>query len=360
MKILMYPLGENPYQKLLIESLKNRKKITITSFNNTQLDKHGFILGIISFPFRLLNYRARGYKIFHLHWISPFIIHNNKFYLNKISIIYIILFILTLKLLKYKIVWTMHNLKSHEGKFIYDNFANKFLSRTVDIKIIHSEQNLHEMRKLNLSIKNTYVIPHGNYINFYKNKITKKEARIILGINKNDFVFLFIGRIEQYKGIEDLLKAFSKLKYPRSKLIIAGKCQDEHLLQVINTYKNDPRILIYNNFIPDNNIQIYINASDIITHPFKQITTSGSAILSLSFGKPIIYPTIGSLKDFPKNIGLSYNPNDKTGLIKCLEKAVKDKEELTNMGQNGYVFARNFSWDKIGDKTYDLYKKLTS
>jgi len=58
---------------------------------------------------------------------------------------------------------------------------------------------------------------------------------------------------------------------------------------------NDKRIKVFLDFIPDNDIQIYMNAADIIVLPYLDILNSGVAILAMSFGKPVIAPRTGSI-----------------------------------------------------------------
>lgn len=53
---------------------------------------------------------------------------------------------------------------------------------------------------------------------------TAENLRQSLNITKDDFVFVFIGRLVRDKGIEELVEAFSdiKLQYPAAKLLLVG------------------------------------------------------------------------------------------------------------------------------------------
>ncbi|WP_312133347.1 glycosyltransferase family 4 protein [Empedobacter sp.] len=48
-----------------------------------------------------------------------------------------------------------------------------------------------------------------------------------LGIQSNDFVFIFVGRLVGDKGINELVEAFSKLKTQNSKLLLVGPLETE-------------------------------------------------------------------------------------------------------------------------------------
>lgn len=358
MKVLFYPVGvSNPYHRLLIEHLKKMPIASVTSFNNKYIDKHGYILGIISFPLRLTYYRLLGYNVFHLHWIDPFIIYYKNSCFNKLSTLYIVGFIAMLKILNYKIVWTIHNMKTLEGIYIYDELVNKLLAKIVNAKIIHSKQNIKDMKIMNYDIKNTYTIPIGNYIGVYKNLLTKEKARKILNINRDRYVILCFGRVEPYKGIDDLIEQFTDLNLTNATLLIVGPCLD-------NLYKN--KLLKYNKnnivlnlkFVSDEKIQIYFKAADIIACPYKFITTSSSVILALSFGKPIIAPLIGNIVDLPKDLGFFYDIQNKTGLKTSILSSISHKNLLSKMGNNSYRFSKKLSWDKIANQTYEVYRNI--
>ena len=359
MKVLFFPLGVNPYQSLLIEELSQVSSVKVSSFNNSFIDKHGYLLGILTFPFRLAYFRFMDYSVLHLHWTDVFVIQRKGYYLNKVSLIYIIAFIIWLKILKFRIVWTVHNLKANDGKFIYDNTANKFLSKFVDVKIVHSKENIKEMKKLNYYIGRTNVIPIGNYINVYKNDVTRSNARIRLNLPKSNFIILCFGRIQPYKGIEKLIAQFSSLHLDNATLIIAGPSSNTHYKRKIMSIK-DKNIIYKITFIPNEEVQLYYNSADIVACPFEYITTSSSAILAASFARPVIAPLIGNITDFPKNTGFFYDLNDPNGIKKAILRSKLSKKKLLKMGDNSYAYAKTLSWDKIASQTSEIYKSITS
>lgn len=359
MKILVYPRDPNPYQGLLYRKIINN---VVIKYLEPPLNSN--ILGIILFPFQLVFNRILGYNIFHLHWTYNFKFPINNFFFNTVATIYFLLCISFIKLLGYKLVWTVHNVLPHEKQFINDVWALRFLSKLCDAKIVHSKSTIGKMKKMGFNVSKCKIIPHGNYMGIYPNSITKTVARNILNLSKKDFVFLFFGIIREYKGIDDLLIEFSKLvniyKENKIKLIIAGECIDIGLQKLIEKYQISLKdiLICESEYILDKDVQIFFNACDVVVYPFKKITTSGSVILALSFIKPIVCPRMGGLKELPNNIGFFYNPKDKKGLLNCLEKAFANKDNLEGMKKNVLRYVKNLSWDKIAEKTYKIYKKL--
>jgi glycosyltransferase involved in cell wall biosynthesis len=79
-------------------------------------------------------------------------------------------------------------------------------------------------------------IPLGNYIDQYSNTTSQQESRDRLGIPKTNFVYLFLGRIEKYKGVEQLIKAFNDIKLKGLYILIVGQIYDPVLKEKNNKY----------------------------------------------------------------------------------------------------------------------------
>lgn len=58
-------------------------------------------------------------------------------------------------------------------------------------------------------------------------EVQKSNLKQELGVNENDFVFIFVGRLVGDKGINELVQAFSKLQNPKSKLLLVGSLETD-------------------------------------------------------------------------------------------------------------------------------------
>lgn len=363
MKILAYPIGENPYQNLLYNEFKNVKKVEIKYLRNEFIDtKHAFTIGLPIFPLRFLYHRLTGWNILHLHWLSPFVLPANSKYIRYISSLYILSFLIVLKILRFKLVWTLHETLPHDKQFHNDLFIRRIVSRFSDTQIFHSPAALDEARQLKFNTNNARIIPHGNYHATYTNLISKEKARAKFKFQKNDFVFLFFGMIKSYKGVDKLLETFGEIlqENKRAHLIIAGDVTNKQFANTIRTYnkKYKSNIKLYLHHIKDSEVQYFFNAADVVILPFNKNTTSGTAILALSFGKPIIAPLLGNIIDFPHKVGLFYNPNDKNGLKSSMKRAISNKNILQKMGQSAKTYAKTLLWDKIALQTKQTFDRL--
>lgn len=358
MKVLVYPTFNNPYQNFLYSNLSSYHNIEYNYFDNYLYKKH-VSLGLLLMPLRLILFRLKGYTIFHLHWqdfVVPFPIHTIQL---SLSTLYALFFIFYIKVLGYKLIWTIHNIVPHEQKYLNDHLITKCIAFMSNAKIVHSKQTIDELTSKRINTTNVSVIQHPSYIDVYPNTVNSIEARKRFDMDDHDIVFLFLGIIRKYKGLENLLTAFELLsyKYKKIKLIVAGSCYDQEIESKITTYalKLSKRLLPFLKHVEDTEIQYYMNSANVVVMPFIRLTTSGSANLAMSFKKPIIYPDMGSLHDL-SNVGFKYDPMEADGLQQAMESSILNKQKLEEFGENGYSTVKDRTWKKMSDETVEVYK----
>ncbi|WP_165364212.1 glycosyltransferase [Sporolactobacillus sp. THM19-2] len=196
------------------------------------------------------------------------------------------------------------------------------------------------------------VIPHGHYKDAYKK--TGKNIRTELGIPANNYVFGFIGQISPYKGIDKLIDAFIKIPDNNTHLIIAGRISPDFNESFFDQIKCS-RIHLELRFIDDKEIADFLNAFDSVVLPYNQVATSGSAILAISFYKPVVAPDIGLMREYiPSNCGVLYNQDDTDGLLKAMEDVMKLKRTELKKAIDEKLIKMN--WKNISIKTIDAYK----
>lgn len=354
MKILVFPQDPNPYQKLLYGDMKCCR----TRYLEDTTTSRSINLAIM--PFRLLHFRLSGSEIFHIHWTYGFTFPGNNIISKFVSTIYYYCILTYIRLLGYKIVWTVHNVLPHNTLFLNDTAARKYLAWIASAKIVHSSATIDDMKKIGLNTDNCHVIPMGSYASQYPNTTTREESRRKLDIKSDTFVYLHFGRLEEYKGVRELLDTYKKMDLPNSLLLIAGKCNDPELKKYIHSFDKLPNIQIVDQFIPDEEVQYYFNAADIAVYPFKKITSSSSVCLAASFMKATIFPSLGNLKDLPESIGLSYLPGTENYLSPTLERARGEKQILQHIGESAHAYIDSLSWTNAANGHCDLYQKLTT
>lgn len=275
-------------------------------------------------------------------------------------------FLLLLRLLNVKIIYTAHNIVPHEHSRI--DFWLKRLVYTVSHHIIvHSkyiEDKLH--RIFPFTQGNSSVIPHGNFDNYLPERpITKGEAIQQLGLPADAQLLLFFGYLREYKGVDLLVEAFEQAggQNGRLHLIIAGRPHSatltKKLHQMIELHPHGDRIMLHDHFIPNEDVATYFSAADAIVLPYRHIDHSGIIHLAYSFGKAVIATAVG---DFPEAVehqksGLLLPPNDVACLAEVITEATAQPKLLAQMGEYGrFLSESKYSWRDIARKTCVIYQ----
>ena len=336
----------NPYKTLLIKNLSSQ---------NVQIEEHRLNR---FFLFKAL--KMRDLDVIHFHALPiPLVWGNYFFHLLKFA-----LFALQATLLRFlgvKIIWTIHewDSKLSSRKVNYNPIYAKLFSNCFDVFISHcesSEQSL--VRELGDKSKDkSSVIYHGNFIDWYENKSTPLESRRALDISDESLTFLLFGSIYPYKGVLEAIEAFQNLQHPNATLLIVGQANSQALeANIREKAQASDKIKFISERVADKDVQVYMNASDCVLVPYKVFTTSGVAILAMSFGKACIAPKMGFFDDVLDDSGtFFYDPDSQSGLQQAMQAATVDKSLLSDMGNYNLGLAKQWSWSYVAEKTLDVY-----
>lgn len=133
--------------------------------------------------------------------------------------------------------------------------------------------------------------------------MSRNEARAALGIPQDEFVGAFVGQIRPYKGVAQLIRRFVEAKLTNSTLLVAGDATESMMRELENAAVPGPNVRLCFGFVDRNDIQKYLRAADLVILPYTEILNSGSAILALSFDRPILVPDRGALAELRSFVG---------------------------------------------------------
>ncbi len=344
---LLQDIHSHPYLYLLYSSLE-KLGCKIKCFKTKQLYRL-FIRILIN----------NSCKLLHLHWIeSLFRAFSWKKTLLR-SILLTLFLLLTKYVFKKRIIITIHNLFPHERLFPYlENWVFYTVLMISDAIIAHNNYTkLFLIKYYKQKPQKIKVIPHGNFIEYYPSNISREEARKTLNIPRDKIVLLFLGAIRKYKGLEEALPVLEEIlsKYEQFYVMICGKPYDEELADRIRGFCNKypDKCFIRLEYIPDEEIQLFMKASDVGIIPYSRVTTSGSALLFLSFGKPVIVPKLPPIVEQVGDAGIYYRPGDKESLKRAILELVNI--DLESLSKKAYRKALEYDWNIIARETLKLY-----
>ena len=252
-------------------------------------------------------------------------------------------------LIKFPIVTTIHDVNPHPGSRKFDQIIGKRMHiKFSDCLIVHGER---AKRALKIN-KKCYVIPHGDYSFFlnYKNDV----------INEKENTILFFGRIEDYKGLEYLIRSIPYIStdFPDIKLIIAGSGD---FGKYKNMILNDKNYEVHNRFIPDEKVPNFFQRAKIVVLPYIEGTQSGIIPIAYAFKKPVVVTNVGSIPEVVDGgkTGFIVPPRDEKALAEAIVKLLNDDKLRKEMGETAYKkMKEELSWDKIADRTAKIYEEV--
>jgi glycosyltransferase involved in cell wall biosynthesis len=176
-----------------------------------------------------------------------------------------------------------------------------------------------------------------------------------LGLPGHAFVYLFLGQIRRYKGVEDLLSAFAQLADGTNCLLLAGNVHDpEHGAELVHLTQGMEGIRTRFRYVPGHEVQYYLNACDVCVLPYREVTTSGAAVLAFSFGRPIIASALGGFSGLAADgRGILYSAQDEEGLLKAMQEA--RLQDMAEAGQRALDWAREHQWQALAPEFVRMY-----
>lgn len=250
-------------------------------------------------------------------------------------------------LLRKKLVWTIHNLQHHEPRprKIETWISRYFAAHCTKIRILGYGIEPIVCEKFNIPLEKLVVIPEGSYVGWYPDTTNEAEARKKMQIAEDQKVWLYLGNLRPYKGVEDLIEAFQTLKPANTKLIIAGNpYQKDYAASLQKMAAQSPDIHLEMRLIPDAELQYFFHAAQVVVLPFRHVLNSGTVLLAMSFGKAVVAPATGLLP-FRLSIQpqLLYGENE--DLQSALQRAIElNSDQLNEIGKLNKAAAQKYQW----------------
>ncbi|MGQ9585487.1 MAG: glycosyltransferase [Anaerolineae bacterium] len=301
----------------------------------------------------------RRRRVWHFHW--PELLYRSPH--RGLATLRWVRFCLALALFRAaggRVVYTVHNLDPHERHHPrLDAWTNRLLAAWADALHVHDRQAQQEVAR-QWGRGDAAIVPHGNYIGAYPNTCSRTEARERLGLPREALVFLFVGGLRAYKGLEELIEAFLTLRAeePNAWLVVAGHSHDpSYVAHISEKVAGAAQVRFSPRYVPPEELQFFLGASDFVVLPYRRATTSGAAILALSFGRPVIAPAIGP---FPELLGGSggilYPPQGPGGLVGALRAACHADRQ--RMAQEALAIAQELGWEKVAAGHLAVYQRI--
>ncbi|MGY5142905.1 MAG: glycosyltransferase family 4 protein [Candidatus Nitrosopumilus sp. bin_32a] len=181
--------------------------------------------------------------------------------------------------------------------------------------------------------------------------LSKKEERLF----KNQIIF--VGRLSKEKGILDLLAICEKIPKETHLIIIGSGPEANKVKNTSEKYTN----IHYLGYQPNTRTIELIRGSDMLIQPSLMEGGMNSTLLeSMACKTSVITTSLKVYENDVRHLDTAYciKPNSPNELLQAIIILISDKQLRLDLSENAYQIALNYSWDKIGEKFIEIYKKL--
>jgi glycosyltransferase involved in cell wall biosynthesis len=301
-------------------------------------------------------------RIVHFQWL-------NRFYIADRIFIPLIA-----RLKGHKVVLTVHNVnagKRDNNDTWYNRITLKILYRLCSHLIVHTPGSRDELiRDFHIIQSKISVVKHGMNNKVTVSGISDKKAREKFNIAADRKVILFFGNIDHYKGLDiliDSLPLLSEELKDKVSVIIAGNIKSpEYNKKITDLISKSPlkdKIIEFNRYISDEEIEFLFEAADCIALPYRDIYQSGVLFMAYNFGTPPVVTRVGNFENDIQHgkTGLISDEISARSLADSLEHFFSSSLYTNKNETRKYIKTwakQNYSWSSIGQVTLGIYEKL--
>jgi len=223
----------------------------------------------------------------------------------------------------------------------------RLLSR-VDAHVVHSSFDLRAIKaSYSLDDAIVRVMPHGPY-----DHLVQPMAVPVDPVGHAPFHLLYLGVVRPFKGVEDLVAAFSALdrdQASRFRLSVIGETWEGWTApdQAIAHSPHADLIERIDHYVTDTELTAYFEQADAVVLPYHRSSSSGPLHIAMSAGLPVVVTAVGGLveavQDYPG--ALLVPPQDPTALRGAL---------LQLLERRGQRYPDPHSWQR----TVNAYRSL--
>lgn len=190
--------------------------------------------------------------------------------------------------------YVTHGYFDKPSKKIVEYLTLFYCDKTITELIVPTKKAWELFKEKYMVDRNVHIVPTGIDTDRFKpennKKINIEKERKKLGINKDDFVISFIGRIAEEKNIVFLLDNMESIieKCPKAKLLIVGDGPDLENYKKYSEEKNIEKNVVFAGKVPWIDIPKYYLISDIFTTASKSETQGLTVIEAMAASLPVV------------------------------------------------------------------------
>jgi glycosyltransferase involved in cell wall biosynthesis len=188
-------------------------------------------------------------------------------------------------------------------------------------------------------------------------------ARAALDLPPDAPVIGIVGRISEQKGQEEFIRAAALVRreFPQARFLVVGSADDAALLHKAEALVAElglDGVVRFTGHLGD--MPTVYAALDVLAAPSRWEGFGLMLVEAMAAGRPIVATAVGAIPEVVVDgeTALLVPPRDPPALAQALLALLRDPTRASEMGRKGVARAREFSWERSGERLAGIYRRI--
>ncbi len=171
-------------------------------------------------------------------------------------------------------------------------------------------------------------------------------------------VVLYFGVVRDYKGVDVLVEAMNHV--PEGELWVVGRPLGVSMDELRSAAPRG-RVRFVDRYVADAELPAFFRRADVVVLPHRSVDVSGVLFAGLAFGKAMVLSDVGGFRELVQDSGAGrlVPPGQPEALGAAIAELLADPPARLALEEKARAAAAgSYSWDRIAERTLDVYRQV--
>ncbi|MBN2463319.1 MAG: glycosyltransferase [Dehalococcoidia bacterium] len=246
-------------------------------------------------------------------------------------------------------------------KMVYDAVCGNKLLRNAIMVVAVTKAEVEQYKAMGVCKDRIALIPNGIDLSEFRDLPERGQFRKKYGLDSNEKLVLYVGRIHKIKSPDLLVEAFARLAKNRynAKLAIVGP--DDGYLQTVKKLVEEQgieeKVLFTGPLYGQEKLEAYVDAN-VYVLPSSYEIFGITVIEALACGIPVIVTDDCGLADVLDGQAGLVVPHERDALCDAIASILVDEERGEQFGETGRLLVlEKYNWQKTAERIEETYSQ---